>query len=816
MSKDKLIELHDQTALKHLKKINASKGTLEGVFCFVCDAKLEEVALIVELKKKDPQNMKVMGLGKKLKSMITGAKTRLGFVQINEANRLEFQIGKGNASPKLLSKAFKQVLSKRKGLTFLKTAVFGSAGGDSTKTEEDASELAQVQQEESEALSLKDKLLIASQLEMSEAEEKELLRITEEDPEVVVLLDSPATRMERDRQNEVMMAAFDALDDDKVDDALMTQLESISQQLIEMRRNWDKGLVDQSVKNVKREDAKRSELRSNIEQIYESLSPKGATPNYKQAMKASEYLFLEYLKATDAYIKASTVSKEKKQAYQAEKIKNMSKSERRKYFKKIEEEHAELARDTTGERGFQLDKQMIEDAISSREKRHRSLNESRDAIKVFNFEDVEALTDISQLDNQVNLFDALKQDNFWSGSAENTTNFGNDIADSGEHQAGLASGFMMRNLQLHLDAKNQLRGEGHDASNPTLYNQQAHGAEEHFKEAWGPSSADYAKTATDGMIAAASFGLEHSPRATSSVQTKDEIPEIIRSANVMGKSLRNMAQKQAQYAKLQKNSPGLNQDPEQKAMMQASADIRMRLSKQILQGAIDYQEGAEKLDFIGVVKTGPSNAETSTDWNKGVTDVEKGEDGRGKLIQEHVDLFDKDDLNIGGRTDAHMWDPRPVLSEDLLNQLFDDTGTFIGDSLFTDEGWPQKGSPLAMTELGNLSVQKLKELGKDGAKNLAEHHKKIRADRKDFADRQAERSQHGTEQMAKGSDDTMGALYQLSLLDDFMERYKDQPPPKTPPGLEAPYTLAVMPTVPRPDSLRNLPEAFVLTSLPAM
>lgn len=815
MSMDKLIGLHDQTALKNLKKINASKGKLDGVFCFVCDAKLDNAALIVELRKKDPKNMKVMGLGKKLKTMITGAKTRLGFVQVNDANRLEFQLGKGNASPKLLSKAFKQILSKRKGLTFLKTAVFGSAGSQSNTNEEDASELAQVQQEV-EVLSLKDKLLIASQLEMSEAEEKELLRITQEDPEVVLLLDNGTDRTERDRQNEVMMAAFDALDDDKVDDALRTQMEFIAHQLIEMRRNWDKGITDRSVKNVKREDKIRADLRANIEQLYESLRPENAIPIYRDAQKASEYLFLEFLKATDEYIKASAASKAKKQAYKAKEIEKMSDGERELHYQRVREEHAKLARESTGERGYQLDKQMIEDAIRAREERHNSLNKSRDAIKVFNFEDVEALTDVSQLDAQVNLFDALKQANFWSGSAENTVNFKNDIADSGEYQAGLASGFMMRDLQLHLDAKNQLRGEGHDASNPTLYNQKAHGAEENFKEAWGPSSADYAKTATDGMIAAASYGLEHSPRATSSVQTKDEIPEIIRSANEMGKSLREMAQMQAQYAKLQKNSPGLNQSPEQKAMNQASADLRMRLSKQILQGAIDYQEGAENLDFIGVVKVGPSNAETSTDWNKGATDVEKDSDGRGKLIQEHVELFDKDDLNIGGRKDAHMWDPRPDVDDELMSQLFDDAGTFIGTSLFTNKGWPIEGSPLAMTELGNMSLEKLEKLSKDEAKALAERHKQVRADRKDFADRQAERSQEGTKQMAKGSENTMDALYQMSLLDDFMKRYKDQAPPKIPPSLEAGYTLGTMPAVPRPNKLKVLPQAFVVQPLPTM
>lgn len=153
----------DKNAASSLKKILSSGGTVKGAFYFAADSKLKDAGVIIYLASKAA---KADSEGKKLRKSIASARFARGVVDVHNSRPL-FIVHNGNASPELLKKACKTVLSKRDGLRFLSRALARLAEAQGVEEDE---------LEENEA----DKKAIAASLELTPEEEAELKALEDE------------------------------------------------------------------------------------------------------------------------------------------------------------------------------------------------------------------------------------------------------------------------------------------------------------------------------------------------------------------------------------------------------------------------------------------------------------------------------------------------------------------------------------------------------------------------------------------------------------------------------------------------------------
>lgn len=154
---------NDKSAASSLKKILSSGGTVKGAFYFAADGKLKEAGILIYLAAKAA---KANSEGKKLRKSIPSARFARGVVDVHN-NRPLFVIHGGNASPALVKKACKNVLSKRDGLRFLSRAL-------AKMSEDEGVEEDELNENEGE------RAAIDQSLQLSPEEEAELKALTEE------------------------------------------------------------------------------------------------------------------------------------------------------------------------------------------------------------------------------------------------------------------------------------------------------------------------------------------------------------------------------------------------------------------------------------------------------------------------------------------------------------------------------------------------------------------------------------------------------------------------------------------------------------
>jgi hypothetical protein len=123
-------------ALKNLKRLIAGGGKLQGNFYYITSKDAQEAALIVTLSAKDKKGSKAAGEGKKLRGELKGSKVARGTITV-EGKKLTFNKQQGNAGPGLMKKGFRDVLSKEKGLAFIKKASISDSSGEEVEDDID-------------------------------------------------------------------------------------------------------------------------------------------------------------------------------------------------------------------------------------------------------------------------------------------------------------------------------------------------------------------------------------------------------------------------------------------------------------------------------------------------------------------------------------------------------------------------------------------------------------------------------------------------------------------------------------------------------
>jgi hypothetical protein len=158
--KEDMIKAASAEAEKHIKKIVASRGRLQGNFYYVGDTKGSEAAIVITLTTRDPKGQKATSQGKKLRGEISGAKFARGTVT-SKGSKLLLELHTGNATKDHMKLGFKNAFTDKTQSTLkkmLKKALIGKPGESAPPEEEESPEesalfaLTEEEREEMEAL----------------------------------------------------------------------------------------------------------------------------------------------------------------------------------------------------------------------------------------------------------------------------------------------------------------------------------------------------------------------------------------------------------------------------------------------------------------------------------------------------------------------------------------------------------------------------------------------------------------------------------------------------------------------------------------
>ena len=176
MPVEESIRNYGKEAIKHLKKIIASKGSIQGNFYFAGDSRGTCCGIVITISTRDPKGSKVLARGKALRKEIPGAKFARGLIRSD--GKLWLEIIAGNAKEALLRKSFKSAFEDKE-LTQLKKFLRKARFGDPTKTLEEDAVLEEDSVEEINIESLEAEMDVEekSEFEALKAQESQLISV---------------------------------------------------------------------------------------------------------------------------------------------------------------------------------------------------------------------------------------------------------------------------------------------------------------------------------------------------------------------------------------------------------------------------------------------------------------------------------------------------------------------------------------------------------------------------------------------------------------------------------------------------------------
>lgn len=174
MSVEENIRSHGTDAIKHLKKIIASKGAIQGNFYFAGDSKGSCCGIVITISTRDPKGSKVLARGKALRKEIPGAKFARGVVRSD--GKLWLEIVAGSAKETLLRKSFKNAFED-KALSQLKKFLRKARFGDPTIAEDTALEEDSVEEINVESLEAEMNEDERTEFEALKAQESQLIAV---------------------------------------------------------------------------------------------------------------------------------------------------------------------------------------------------------------------------------------------------------------------------------------------------------------------------------------------------------------------------------------------------------------------------------------------------------------------------------------------------------------------------------------------------------------------------------------------------------------------------------------------------------------
>ena len=133
-----MIDEASAEALRSLKKLLASRGSLLGHFYFAGDTRGSMAGILVTLTARDPKGSKVAARGKKLRQEISGAKFGRGLVKM-KGTKLLFELHTGNATKDHMKLGFKKAFTapeNKRLKTMLRRALVVKVGRRDSSPEE--------------------------------------------------------------------------------------------------------------------------------------------------------------------------------------------------------------------------------------------------------------------------------------------------------------------------------------------------------------------------------------------------------------------------------------------------------------------------------------------------------------------------------------------------------------------------------------------------------------------------------------------------------------------------------------------------------
>ena len=118
-----------------LKKIAAGKGRITGEFYFVSNSSGDDSMIVIRIAEDENKVGKVIQLGRKYRSAISGAKFASGLI-LATPKKVIFETHTGTAPARVMKTAFREYLSKQTDLGLLRKVTLKTAGQDVAKEDE--------------------------------------------------------------------------------------------------------------------------------------------------------------------------------------------------------------------------------------------------------------------------------------------------------------------------------------------------------------------------------------------------------------------------------------------------------------------------------------------------------------------------------------------------------------------------------------------------------------------------------------------------------------------------------------------------------